>query len=76
MPGTPRQILGNGSLPDMLQLTARLGADVTPRPVQTARVTMSRMPTCNRIVPGGGWDIPPDDPSLARLLADVPATKA
>jgi hypothetical protein len=30
------------------------------------------MPTCNRILPSIGWDIPPDDPSLARLLADVP----
>ena len=55
----PAEILGNGGLPDMLRLAARLGADVTPRPVQTARLTMSRMPTCNRIVPGGGYDIPP-----------------
>jgi putative component of membrane protein insertase Oxa1/YidC/SpoIIIJ protein YidD len=59
----------------MLRLAARLGADVMPRPVQTARVTMSRMPTCNRIVPGG-WDIPPDDPSLARLLAVALGIKA
>ena len=72
----PAEILGNGGLADMLRLAARHGADVTPRPVQAARVTMSRMPTCNRIVPGGGWDIPPDDPSLARLLADVPGIKA
>ena len=46
----PAEILGNGGLPDMLRLAARLGADVPPRPVQTARLTMSRMPTCNRIV--------------------------
>ena len=59
----------------MLRLAARLGADMLPRPVQTAPVTMSRMPACNGIVPGGGWDIPPDDPSMARLLADVPGTK-
>ena len=72
----PRMIFGTGSLAAVQRLAARLGADVTPRPVQTARVTMSRMPTCNRIVPGGGWDIPPDDPSLARLLADAPGTKA
>jgi hypothetical protein len=72
----PAEILGTGSLSAVLRLAARLSADVTPRPVQTARVTMSRMPTCNRIVPGGGWDVPPDDPSLARLLADVPGTKA
>jgi len=26
----PAEILGNGSLPDMLRLAARLGADVTP----------------------------------------------
>jgi len=57
------------------ELAARLGADVTPRPVQTARLTMSRMPTCNRIVPGG-YDIPADDSSLARFLADAPGTKA
>ena len=54
----PAEIPGNGGLPDMLRLAARLGADVTPRPVQTARLTMSRMPTCNRIVPGG-YDFPP-----------------
>ena len=54
----------------------RFGADVTPRPVQTARVTMSRIPTCNRIFADGGWDIPPDYPSLARLLANVPGTNA
>jgi hypothetical protein len=71
----PVEILDNGSLPDMLQLAARLGADVTPRHVQTARVTMSRMPTSNRIVPGG-WEIPPDDPSMARLLVNVPGTNA
>ena len=59
----------------MLRPAARLGGDVTPRPVQTARLTMSRMPTCNRIVPGG-YDIPPDDSSLARFLADAPGTKA
>ena len=72
----PAEILGTGSLSAALRLAARLGADVTPRPVQSARVTMSRMPTCNRIVPGGGWDIPPDDPSLAGLLAGVSGTKA
>jgi hypothetical protein len=33
------------------------------------------MPTCNRIVLGG-YDIPPDDSSLARFLADTPGTKA
>jgi hypothetical protein len=72
----PAEILANGTLSAMLQFAARLGADVTPQPVQVARVTMSRMPTCNRILPGSGWDIPPDDPSLARLLADMPGTKA
>jgi hypothetical protein len=71
----PAEIIDNGSLSDMLRLAAGLGADVTPRPVQTARVTMSRMPTCNRNVPGGGWDIPPDDPSMARLLVNVPGAK-
>ena len=59
----------------MLRLAARLGAAVTPRPVQTARLTVSRMPTCNKIVPGG-YDIPPDDSSLARFLAGTPGTKA
>ena len=71
----PVEVLGTDGLSAVLRDAARLGADVTPRPVQTARVTMSRMPTCNGIVPGGGWDIPPDDPSMARLLADMPGTK-
>lgn len=71
----PAEIPGNGGLPDTLRLAARLGADVTPRPVQTARLTISRTPTRNRIVPGG-YDIPPDDSSLARFLADTPGTKA
>ena len=72
----PTETLGHGTLSAMLRRAARAGADVMPRPVQAARVTMSRMPTCNRILPGSGWDIPPDDPSLARLLADMPGTKA
>ena len=72
----PTETLGHGTLSAMLQLAARAGADVMPRSVQTARVTMSRMPTCNRILPGNGWDIPPDDPSLALLLAGIPGTKA
>ena len=40
-----------------------------------ARLTISGMPRCNRIV-SGGYDIPPDDSSLARFLADTPGTKA
>ena len=71
----PAEIPGTGGLPDTLRLAARLGAAATPRPVQTARLTISRMPTCNRIVPGG-YDIPSDDSSLARFLADTPGTKA
>jgi hypothetical protein len=47
------EIFGTGSLSVVLWLTGRLSGDVTPRPVQTARVTMSRLPTCKRIVPGG-----------------------
>ena len=70
----PAEILGNGSLPDMLRLAERLGADVTSQPVQTARITMFRMPAC-RIV-AAGRDIPSDDPGLARLLADVPDATA
>jgi hypothetical protein len=65
----PVEIIGGGTLLAMLRLAERLGVDVTPRPVRAARVTMSRMPTCNRIQPGSGWDIPPDDPSVARLHA-------
>jgi hypothetical protein len=72
----PAETLGNGTLSAMLQLAARLGADVMPRPVKAARVAISCMPTCNRILPGSGWEIPPDDPSLARLLADMPGAKA
>lgn len=64
----PVETVGSSSLLAMLRLAERLGADVTPRAVQAARVTMSHMPTCNRILPGSGWDIPPDDPSMARLL--------
>ena len=63
----PVETIASSTLP-VLRLAERLGADVMPRPVQAARVTMSHMPTCNRILPGSGWDIPPDDPSLARLL--------
>jgi hypothetical protein len=63
----PAETLGTSTLPAMLRLAARRGADVMPRPVQAARVAMSRMPTCNRILPGSGWEIPPDDPSMARL---------
>jgi hypothetical protein len=70
----PAGILSTGGLPDMLRLAARLGAAVTPRPVQTARLTISRMPTCNRIVPGG-YDIPPDNLSLASLSPTRPAPR-
>ena len=31
----PAEILGTGGLPDMLRLAARVGAAVTPRPVQS-----------------------------------------
>jgi hypothetical protein len=62
----PVETIGGSTLPAMLRLAERLGADVTPKPVQYARVTMSRMPASNRILPGGGWDIPPDDPSMSR----------
>ena len=71
----PVDTIGSSPLPAMLRLAERLGADVTPRPVPFARVTMSRMPACNRILPGSGWDIPPDDPSMARLRA-LPARPA
>ena len=64
----PVETIRSSTLPAVLRLAERLGADVMPRPVQAARVTISHMPTCNRILPGSGWDIPPDDPSLARLL--------
>ena len=63
----PVETIRSGTLAALLRLAGRLGADVTPRPVPAARVTMSRMPSCNRILPGSGWDIPPDDPSMARL---------
>lgn len=63
----PVETIGSSTLPVMLRLAERLGADVSPRPVPFVRVTMSRVPACNRILPGSGWDIPPDDPSTARL---------
>ena len=65
----PVETIRSGTLAALLRLAGRLGADVTPRPVPAARVTMSRMPSCNRILPGSGWDIPPDDPSMARLTS-------
>jgi hypothetical protein len=52
----------------VLRLAGRLGTDVTPRHAQVARVTMSRMPRCNRIL-HGGLGSPPDDTSMERLLA-------
>ena len=64
----PVETIRSSTLPAVLRLAERLGADVIPRPAQAARVTLSHMPTCNRILPGSGWDIPPDDPSMARLL--------
>ncbi len=54
----PVDTIGSGSLPRMLSQAASLGADVTPRPVPDVRVTMSRMPRCNRILGNGAWDIP------------------
>jgi hypothetical protein len=63
----PVETIASGTLHDLLRHAKRLGADVTPRTVQAARVTTSRIPTCNRILPDGGWDIPPDDPGLARF---------
>jgi hypothetical protein len=63
----PVDTIGSSTLAAMLRLAERHGADATPRPVPAARVTMSGMPACNRIHPGGGWDIPPDDPSMARF---------
>jgi hypothetical protein len=62
----PVETIGGSTLPAMLRLAERLGADVTPRPVQYARVTMPRIPASNRILPGSGWDISPDDPSMSR----------
>jgi hypothetical protein len=71
----PAETVGRDRLDALLRLAHRLGADVTPRHVQAARVTMSRMPRCNRILPSGGWDIPPDDPSVKSLFtADARST--
>jgi hypothetical protein len=64
----PVETIRSSTLSAVLRLAERLGADVIPRPVQAARVTLFHMPTCNRILPGSGWDNPPDDPSMARLL--------
>ncbi|HEV2450737.1 MAG TPA: hypothetical protein VGS62_02270, partial [Streptosporangiaceae bacterium] len=57
-PACPTETICSGSLPDMLSQAARLGADITPRPVPDIRVTMSHTPRCNRIR-ADGWDIPP-----------------
>jgi hypothetical protein len=53
----PTQTIGSGSLPAMLARAARLGADITPRPVPDIRVSMSHMPRYNRIN-AGFWDLP------------------
>jgi hypothetical protein len=55
----PTQSVSSGSLHDMVARARRLGADTAPRPVPDSRVTMSRMPRCNRIG-AGFWDIPPE----------------
>ena len=54
----PVETIGSGDLRQMLRRCAELGADVTPQPVPDVRVTMSRMPRCNRILGNGAWDIP------------------
>jgi hypothetical protein len=64
----PVETIRSSTLPAVLRLAERLGADVMPRPVQAARVTMSHMPTCNRILPGSGWDIPPDDTGMLAVV--------
>ena len=64
--GCPAETLGTNSLRLAVARRAPWGRrDAKARPA--ARVAMSRMPTCNRILPGSGWEIPPDDPSMARL---------
>ena len=67
--GCPVEARGEGQLPGMLTMAAGEGASVTPIAVRDTRVTMSMTPRCNRILGNGAWDIPPDDPSMARLFA-------
>jgi len=55
----PIETVTTGNLQQVLGQCAALGADVTPRPVPDVRVSMSRMPRCNRIIGNGTWDIPP-----------------
>ena len=72
----PAEILGNGGLPDMLRLAARLGADVTPR--ARADRTPHDVPHAHVQQDCAGRRLrhPTDDSSLARFLADAPGTKA
>jgi hypothetical protein len=62
------ETLGEGQLQDVLTMAAAEGVSVTPAPVPDTRVTISVTPRCNRILGNGAWDIPPDDPSMARLF--------
>ena len=65
----PVETLAEGQLSDVLTMAAAEGSSVTPIAVPDTRVTMSMTPRCNRILGNGAWDIPPDDPSMARLFA-------
>lgn len=57
----PVETLGEGSLQEVLNLAADEGATAAPSHVPDTRVAISRMPRCNVIHPGSGWEIPPDD---------------
>jgi hypothetical protein len=64
----PVETVGEGSLREVLALASAAGANTVPMHVPDARVTISGTPRCNRILTGS-WDIPPDDPFMARFAA-------
>jgi hypothetical protein len=49
----------------MLRKAGKLGADITPRPVPNARVTISYVPRYNEILGDGSWTYPPEAASTS-----------
>lgn len=61
----PVETIGTGSLTAILRKANRLGADIAPRPVPNARVTMSHVPRYNEIRGDGSWTYPPEAASTS-----------
>ena len=61
----PVETIGSGSLTSMLRRADKLGADITPRPVPNARVTISHVPRYNEVRSDGSWTYPPEAASTS-----------